>query len=78
MSSAPTPAAYGPLADVQQLIWYPGGSRLAGAFFGAVMNLSLWVTFSGDHSLAKLGAYFVTSLPFDLAHATGSCLILPR
>ena len=29
---------------------------LAGAFFGAVMNLSLWVTFSGDHSLAKLGA----------------------
>ncbi len=51
---------------------------LAGAFFGAVMNLSLWVTFSGDHSLAKLGAYFVTSLPFDLAHVVGNvafCLV---
>ena len=52
---------------------------LAGAFFGAVMNLSLWVTFSGcDHSLAKLGAYFVTSLPFDIAHVVGNvvfCLV---
>ena len=52
---------------------------LAGAFFGAVMNLSLWVTFSGsDHSLAKLGAYFVTSLPFDIAHVAGNvvfCLV---
>jgi energy-coupling factor transport system substrate-specific component len=51
---------------------------LAGAFFGAVMNLSMWVTFSGDHSLAKLGAYFVTSLPFDLAHVIGNvafCLV---
>ena len=47
---------------------------LAGAFFGAVMNLSLWVTFSGDHSLAKLGAYVVTSLPFDLAHVVGNVL----
>jgi prenyltransferase beta subunit len=51
---------------------------VAGAFFGAVMNLSLWVTFSGDHSLPKLGAYFVTSLPFDLAHVIGNvafCLL---
>jgi energy-coupling factor transport system substrate-specific component len=51
---------------------------VAGAFFGAVMNFSLWVTFSGDHSLAKLGAYFVTSMPFDLAHVVGNvafCLV---
>ena len=26
--------------------------------FGAVMNLSMWVTYSGDHSAAKLVAYF--------------------
>jgi prenyltransferase beta subunit/uncharacterized membrane protein len=45
---------------------------LAGLAFGAVMNLHLWVTYSGDHSLAKLGAYFATSLPFDLAHAFGN------
>jgi energy-coupling factor transport system substrate-specific component len=45
---------------------------LAGLAFGAVMNLHLWITYSGDHSLAKLGAYFATSLPFDLAHASGN------
>ena len=38
------------------------------------MNLHLWVTYSGDHTAAKLGAYFATSLPFDLAHAVGSTL----
>ena len=45
---------------------------LAGLAFGAVMNLHLWVTYSGDHTLAKLGAYFATSLPFDIAHALGN------
>ena len=51
---------------------------LAGAAYGVVMNLHLWVTFSGDHSLAQLGAYFATSLPFDLAHVAGNvgfCLL---
>ena len=47
---------------------------LAGLAFGAIMNLHLWVTYSGDHSLAKLAAYFATSLPFDIAHATGNVL----
>ena len=47
---------------------------VAGAGYGVVMNLHLWVTFSGDHSLATLGAYFVTSLPFDLAHVIGNVL----
>ena len=46
----------------------------AGAGYGVVMNLHLWVTYSGDHSLAKLWAYFVTSLPFDLAHVIGNVL----
>ena len=45
---------------------------LAGLAFGAVMNLHMWILYSGDHSLAQLGAYFATSLPFDLAHAVGS------
>ena len=45
---------------------------VAGLGFGAVMNVSMWVTYSGDHTAAKLGASFATSLPFDLAHATGN------
>jgi energy-coupling factor transport system substrate-specific component len=45
---------------------------VAGLAYGSVMNLSLWVTYSGDHTLAKLGAVFVTSLPFDVAHALGN------
>jgi energy-coupling factor transport system substrate-specific component len=47
---------------------------IASLGFGAVMNLHLWVTYSGDHTLAKLAAVFSTSLPFDLAHAAGSVL----
>jgi energy-coupling factor transport system substrate-specific component len=42
--------------------------------FGAVMNLHLWVNYSGDHSLAMLVAAFATSLPFDIAHVVGSVL----
>jgi energy-coupling factor transport system substrate-specific component len=42
--------------------------------FGLVMNLHLWISYSGDHSAAKLAATFATSLPFDLAHAIGSVL----
>ena len=45
---------------------------LAGAVYGAIQNLSLWVTYSGDHTLAKLAAYTATSLPFDLAHVIGN------
>jgi energy-coupling factor transport system substrate-specific component len=45
---------------------------VAGLGFGAVMNLYSWVTFSGDHSMAQLIAYFGSSLPFDIAHATGN------
>ena len=45
---------------------------LAGLLFGAVMNLHMWVTYSGDHTAAKLAATFTTSLPFDVAHALGN------
>jgi energy-coupling factor transport system substrate-specific component len=44
----------------------------AGLAYGAVMNVSMWVTYSGDHSLAKLWFYFTTSFPFDVAHALGN------
>ncbi|MEA2296741.1 MAG: energy-coupling factor transport system substrate-specific component [Solirubrobacteraceae bacterium] len=47
---------------------------VAGYGFGTVMNVSLWVTYGGDHTLAKLLAYQGTSLPFDLAHVAGNVL----
>jgi energy-coupling factor transport system substrate-specific component len=47
---------------------------LAGLGFGAVMNLYNWVTFSGDHTTAKLAANFAAAVPFDVAHATGNVL----
>ncbi len=47
---------------------------LAGLAYGAVMNVYMWVTFSGDHTTAKLAAYFSTSLAFDIAHAVGNLL----
>jgi energy-coupling factor transport system substrate-specific component len=40
--------------------------------YGAWMNVHLWVTYSGEHTLAGLGAYFATSLWFDVAHVAGS------
>jgi energy-coupling factor transport system substrate-specific component len=46
----------------------------AGLAFGAVMNLHLWVNYSGDHTLAKLAATFATSFPFDVAHAVGNAI----
>ena len=42
--------------------------------FGVVMNLHLWITYSGDHTAAKLAAIAATSLPFDIAHMVGSVL----
>ena len=42
--------------------------------YGFLQNVSLWITFSGDHSLAKLWFYMSTSFVFDVAHATGSVL----
>jgi energy-coupling factor transport system substrate-specific component len=44
----------------------------AGFAYGAVMNVSMWVTYSGDHSLDKLWFYFAGSFPFDVAHALGN------
>ena len=50
------------------------GCAGASLVFGAVMNVSMWITYSGDHSLDKLWFYFAGSFPFDVAHALGSLL----
>jgi energy-coupling factor transport system substrate-specific component len=47
---------------------------LAGLGFGAVMNVSQWVMYSGDHTQAKLVASFAGSVPFDVAHAVGNAV----
>jgi len=47
---------------------------LASLGYGLVMNLHLWVTYSGEHTAAQLLAVSAASLPFDVAHAVGSTL----
>lgn len=47
---------------------------VAGLGFGAIMNFSTWVTYTGDHSLAAYGTISTTALPFDVAHATANVL----
>jgi energy-coupling factor transport system substrate-specific component len=44
----------------------------AGMAFGTLMNVSMWVTYSGDHSLATLWFYMAGSFAFDVAHALGN------
>jgi energy-coupling factor transport system substrate-specific component len=53
-------------------LWLAAVCAVAGLAFGAVMNLHLWVNYSGDHTSAKLAATFAGSLPFDVAHAVGN------
>jgi energy-coupling factor transport system substrate-specific component len=47
---------------------------VAGFAFGAVMNIHLWVTYSGDHTAGQLAAVFAGSFAFDVAHAIGNAL----
>ena len=46
---------------------------LAGLAFGAWMDLSLWVTYSG-HTLAEYGAISARSVPFNVAHIVGNVI----
>jgi energy-coupling factor transport system substrate-specific component len=46
----------------------------AGYGYGAVMNVYQWITYSGDHTQAKLIASFAAALSFDTAHAVGNFL----
>jgi energy-coupling factor transport system substrate-specific component len=47
---------------------------LCGLGFGAMMDLSTWVTYTGEHSLSQYVAISVTSLPFNIAHAVGNVI----
>lgn len=43
-----------------------------GLFFGAVMDLASWVTFSGQQTTGQLLVIAGGSLPFNVAHAVGN------
>ena len=45
---------------------------LAGLLFGAIMDFSTWVTFSGTHTLGGYLAFSATSAWFNAAHAAGN------
>jgi energy-coupling factor transport system substrate-specific component len=45
---------------------------LAGLAFGAILDLSTWVTYTGRHTLSEYLTIAGTSLPFNLAHAIGN------
>jgi energy-coupling factor transport system substrate-specific component len=44
----------------------------AGLLYGAILDYSTWVTFSGSHTLDAYLAYSATSLSFNIAHAVGN------
>jgi Squalene-hopene cyclase C-terminal domain/Prenyltransferase and squalene oxidase repeat len=44
----------------------------AGFIYGAILDYSTWVTFSGSHTLGQFLVYSGTSLPFNIAHAVGN------
>jgi energy-coupling factor transport system substrate-specific component len=47
---------------------------VAGLLYGAILDFSTWVTFSGDHTLGQYLALSGSSLGFNLAHAVGNLL----
>lgn len=47
---------------------------VAGLGYGAILDLSTWTTYTGEHSLREYLTISATSLPFNLAHALGNLL----
>ena len=45
---------------------------VAGLLYGTIMNVSLWVTYSGHHTWGELTRYAATSFPFDMVHVIGN------
>jgi energy-coupling factor transport system substrate-specific component len=45
---------------------------VAGLLFGAILDFSTWVTFSGAHTLDGYLAFSATSLTFNVVHAVGN------
>ncbi|HEY7621056.1 MAG TPA: prenyltransferase/squalene oxidase repeat-containing protein [Solirubrobacteraceae bacterium] len=46
----------------------------AGLLYGAILDYSTWVTFSGPRTLSGYLAFSATSLSFNIAHAVGNVL----
>jgi energy-coupling factor transport system substrate-specific component len=46
----------------------------AGLLYGAILDFSTWVTFSGEHTLGQYLAISGTALGFNIAHAVGNLL----
>jgi prenyltransferase beta subunit len=44
----------------------------AGFVYGAILDFSTWVTFSGEHTVGQFIAFSGTSFGFNLAHAVGN------
>ena len=44
----------------------------AGLAYGAILDFSTWVTFTGEHTLSQYLAISGAALPFNLAHAIGN------
>jgi hypothetical protein len=44
----------------------------AGLLFGAILDFSTWVTYSGSHTLGGYVAFSATSVSFNVAHAVGN------
>jgi energy-coupling factor transport system substrate-specific component len=47
---------------------------VAGLGYGAILDFSVWTTFSGSHTLEQYLALSATSLPFNIAHAAGNAV----
>ena len=45
---------------------------VAGLAYGAILDFSTWVTFTGEHTLGQYLAISGAALPFNLAHAIGN------
>ncbi|WP_372789341.1 prenyltransferase/squalene oxidase repeat-containing protein [Paraconexibacter sp.] len=46
----------------------------AGLLYGAILDFSTWVTYSGSHTLAQYVTISATSLSFNIAHAVGNLM----
>jgi energy-coupling factor transport system substrate-specific component len=53
-------------------VWLAVACGLAGLVFGAILNFSTWITFSGDLTFDHYVVISGSALPFDLAHAIGN------
>jgi len=53
-------------------VWLAGACALAGFAYGALLDLSVMVTYGGEQSLDRYLALSGRALPFNIAHAAGN------